>query len=65
MKRKSLALLMAAVMAFGAAGCSSGRTDEASADQAPAAESGSEAAGEAAASGDGFYAGKTVEMIVP
>lgn len=65
MKRKSLALLMAAVMAFGAAGCSSGRTDEASADQAPAAESGSEAAGEAAASGGGFYAGKTVEMIVP
>ncbi|MBS6398137.1 MAG: tripartite tricarboxylate transporter substrate binding protein [Clostridiales bacterium] len=67
MKRKSLALLMAAVMALGMAGC--GAKEEAPAD-APAAETeapaeeGAESA-EAPTGGDGFYAGKTVEMIVP
>lgn len=66
MKRKSLALLMAAVMAFGAAGCSSGKTEDPQASSAePAAEGGSEGTAAPAASGDGFYAGKTVEMIVP
>lgn len=66
MKRKSLALLMAAVMVFGTAGCSSNKTEEPQADAAaPAEESGSEEAAEPSASGDGFYAGKTVEMIVP
>ncbi len=69
MKRKSLALLMAAVMMLGAAGCGSGKTEEPQTEapaSAPAADAGTEAdAAEPAASGDGFYAGKTVEMIVP
>lgn len=73
MKRKSLALLMAAVMAFGSAGCGSGKTEEPQAETPASAEAegeadaggGAEASEGAAAAGDGFYAGKTVEMIVP
>lgn len=72
MKRKSLALLMATVMVLGLAGC--GSKEEPTAAETPAAEAEAEAEapaeGEAAAEapaagGDGFYAGKTVEMIVP
>lgn len=72
MKRKSLALLMATVMVLGLAGC--GSKEEPAAAETPAAEAEAEAEapaeGEAAAEapaagGDGFYAGKTVEMIVP
>lgn len=71
MKRKSLALLLAAVLALGVTGCGSEKAEApaASVEQTPAeeAETGEEAAAgtETAASGDGFYAGKTVEMIVP
>ena len=42
MRRKSLALLMAAVMAFGAAGCGSGKMEEAPS-SAPAADAGDDA----------------------
>ena len=68
MKRKSLALLMATVMVLGLAGC--GSKEEPAAAETPAAEAEAPAEGEAAAEapaagGDGFYAGKTVEMIVP
>lgn len=70
MKRKSLALLLAAVLALGMTGCGSDKTSapQASSQQAPAEnDAAGEEAGSAdtAASGDGFYAGKTVEMIVP
>ncbi len=70
MKRKSLALLLAAVLALGMTGCGSDKTSapQASSEQAPAEnDAAGEEAGSAdtAASGDGFYAGKTVEMIVP
>ena len=54
MKRKSLALLMAAVMMLGAAGCGSGKTEEPQTEapaSAPAADAGTEAdAAEPAAS---------------
>lgn len=69
MKRKSLALLMAATMVFGMVGCGSSKEEapaEAPAAEAPAAEADAETPAEApASSADGFYAGKTVEMIVP
>ena len=69
MKRKSLALLMAATMVFGMVGCGSSKEEapaEAPAAEAPAAEAEAETPAEApASSADGFYAGKTVEMIVP
>ncbi len=66
MKRKSLALLLAAVLTLGITGCGSEKAEVASAptEQAPAEEGVAEG-GETATSGDGFYAGKTVEMIVP
>ena len=69
MKKRSLAVLMAAVMALGMVGC--GSKGEAAA-EAPATETKTEAPAETAetaeapaADADGFYAGKTVEMIVP
>ncbi|MBR5508446.1 MAG: tripartite tricarboxylate transporter substrate binding protein [Lachnospiraceae bacterium] len=67
MKKKSLALLMAAAMVLGLAGC--GAKEEAAAPaetpktEAPAEKT--EAPAAPAANADGFYAGKTVEMIVP
>lgn len=66
MKRKSLALLLAAVLTLGITGCGSEKAEVASAptEQVPAEEGVAEG-GETATSGDGFYAGKTVEMIVP
>lgn len=66
MKRKSLVLLLAAVLTLGITGCGSEKAEVASAptEQAPAEEGVAEG-GETATSGDGFYAGKTVEMIVP
>lgn len=66
MKRKSLTLLLAAVLTLGITGCGSEKAEVASAptEQAPAEEGVAEG-GETATSGDGFYAGKTVEMIVP
>lgn len=69
MKRKSLAVLLAAAMVIGAVGCGSSSAEsssEASAAEPAAEESEAAPAAEASASNaDGFYAGKTVEMIVP
>ncbi len=76
MKRKSLALLMAAAMVMGLTGCqvtvgggdSAEKPAEAPAETEQEAEAPAETEQEAevpAAGGDGFYAGKTVEMIVP
>lgn len=61
MKKKSIALLMAAVMAAGMAGCGSTEKTEENT-SAASTEADSEASN---VSEDGFYAGKTVEMIVP
>lgn len=63
MKKRSIALLMAAMMAMSMAGCGSSASTEASASDA--AESADSADTVNAADADGFYAGKTVEMIVP
>lgn len=76
MKRKSLALLMAAAMVMGLTGCqvtvgggdSAEKPAEAPAETEQEAEAPAETEQKAetpAAGGDGFYAGKTVEMIVP
>lgn len=63
MKKRSIALLMAAMMAMSMAGCGSSASTEAPASDA--AESADSADTANAADADGFYAGKTVEMIVP
>ncbi|MBS6398134.1 MAG: tripartite tricarboxylate transporter substrate binding protein [Clostridiales bacterium] len=61
MKKRNIALLMAAMMAVGAVGCGSKPAEET---ETPAA--GTETDSEApAAGGDGYFSGKTVEMIVP
>ena len=70
MKRKSLALLMAAITVFSAVGCGSKDAAADTTTAEPAAEETTEASDDAAAAdtasdADGFYAGKTVEMIVP
>ena len=66
MKKRSLALLMAAVMMLGMVGCGSKEEETAAPAETPAAETETETEAEApAANADGFYAGKTVEMIVP
>ena len=63
MKKRSIALLMAAMMAMSMAGCGSSASTEAPASDA--AESADSADTANAADADGFYAGKTVVMIVP
>ena len=63
MKKRSIALLMAAMMAMSMAGCGSSASTEAPASDV--AESADSADTANAADADGFYAGKTVEMIVP
>lgn len=68
MKRKSLAVLLAAAMVVGAVGCGSKPAEAPAAEEkteAPAAEEKTEAPAAEASNADGFYAGKTVEMIVP
>lgn len=66
MKRKSLALLMVAVMMLGAAGCGSSDTAaDTNGDSAEMAGTGEDTVSASATEEDGFYAGKTVEMIVP
>lgn len=64
--KKTLALLMAVVMIFSMAACSSNESAPA-ATQAPAAEAPKAEAPaiEVPAVVDGFYAGKTIEVIVP
>lgn len=59
MKKRSIALLMAAMMAMSMAGCGSSASTEAPASDA--AESADSADTANAADADGFYAGKTVE----
>lgn len=70
MKRKSLALLMAAITVFSAVGCGSKDAAADTTTAEPAAEETTEASADTetadtASDADGFYAGKTVEMIVP
>ena len=72
MKRKALAFLLAAAMVATMAGCgdstsSSSSSDSAATDTAAseAEDTSADASADAAGSADGFYAGKTVEMIVP
>ncbi len=71
MKRKSLALLMVAITVFSAVGCGSKdaaadtTTTEPAAEETTEASDDAEAAADTASAADGFYAGKTVEMIVP
>lgn len=63
MKRKSVAVILAAIMAFGVAGCSSSSTSSSSSDSSAAS---TEASVDTSANNEGgFYKGKTVEMIVP
>lgn len=63
MKKRSIALLMAAMMAMSMAGCGSSASTETPASDASESADSSDTAN--AADADGFYAGKTVEMIVP
>ena len=62
MKKRSIALLMAAMMAMSMAGCGSSASTETPASDASESADSSDTAN--AADADGFYAGKTVEMIV-
>ena len=64
MKKRNIALLMAAMMSIGMAGCGSAWEAEETKTEAPAAEAETETSGEIV-NADGFYAGRTVEMIVP
>ena len=65
MKKRNIALLMAAMMTMGVVGCGSSEKAEQTQTSAPAAEAEKEDAAVTSANADGFYAGKTVEMIVP
>lgn len=71
MKKKTFTLLMAAAMTLFMAGCGSGSTGSGTpaastpAATTPAVSTPSNGGSGAGANPDGFYAGKTVEMIVP
>ena len=74
MKRKVLAILVSAAMVMGMAACGSTAGSDAASSAASTVESvasevasvaAEAASGAAEAAADGFYAGKTVEMIVP
>ena len=65
MKKRNIALLMAAMMTVSMVGCGSAQEAEETQTSTPAAEAEAETDGDTAANADGFYAGKTVEMIVP
>ena len=56
---------MAAMMTVSMVGCGSAQEAEETQTSTPAAEAEAETDGDTAANADGFYAGKTVEMIVP
>lgn len=67
MKKRTLALLMAAAMIVGLVGCGSTVGGDKPAESTPAASTpaASTPAASTPSDKDGFYAGKTVEMIVP